>query len=94
MPSHTFPASVLALSVKVANEPPRSVKQNILSAYSLLSTDQHDSLSECPAFLPHWRRLLFNLGFFYATLLERKRFGAIGYNSNYDFTVPDLTISH
>lgn len=93
MPSRFFPASVLALSIKVANEPPRSVKQNILNAYQLISQEYHDVMPECGPFLPHWKRLIFNISFFYATLLERKRFGSIGYNSNYDFTVQDLKIS-
>lgn len=36
MPSKKFPTSVLALSIKIANEPPRSVKQNLLVSYQLM----------------------------------------------------------
>lgn len=42
MPNKKFPASVLALSIKVANEPPRSVKQNLLMSYQVLSKEYHD----------------------------------------------------
>ncbi|CAL6051371.1 Dynein_heavy chain [Hexamita inflata] len=94
MPSKKFPTSVLALSVKIANEPPRSVKQNLLMSYQLMSEEFHDQLDECKEYSSHWKRIVFGIGFFYAQLLERKRFGAIGYNSNYDFTAQDLQISN
>lgn len=59
----------------------------------MLSKEYHDQLDECPEYSKHWKRLLFGIGFFYASLLERKRFGPIGYNSQYEFTVQDLSIS-
>ena len=33
MPSNIFPSSVLAQSIKVSNEPPRGVKQNMMLSY-------------------------------------------------------------
>ncbi|CAL6000857.1 IAD-5_dynein heavy chain [Hexamita inflata] len=85
MPSKKFPTSVLALSVKIANEPPRSVEQNLLMSYQLMSEEFHDKLDECKEYSSHWKHIVFGIGFFYAQLLERKRFGAIGYNSNYSY---------
>lgn len=87
-PSNKFPTSILALSIKVANEPPKSLKANMMIAYSSYTKDMHDELPEVyKPMLNHWKRTLFGLSFFYAQLLERKRFGPIGYNSNYDFTI-------
>lgn len=40
-----------------------------------------------------WRRLVFAAAFFHAIVLERRKFGALGWNIVYDFTDGDLAFS-
>jgi dynein heavy chain len=39
------------------------------------------------------RRLLYGLAFFHGVVLERHRYGPVGWNDSYDFSRADLAIS-
>ncbi|KAH0574918.1 Dynein heavy chain [Spironucleus salmonicida] len=93
MPSRIFPSSVLAQSIKISNEPPRGVKQNILMSYQVMAENYHNEMPDEPKLINLWKRSLFCLSFFYSSLLERRRFGPVCYNSKYDFTIQDIQIS-
>jgi dynein heavy chain, axonemal len=40
-----------------------------------------------------YKKLLFGLSMFHATILDRRRYGSIGWNIQYDFTQEDFSIS-
>eukprot|EP01107_Rhizomastix_libera_P011726 TRINITY_DN2935_c0_g1_i3.p1 TRINITY_DN2935_c0_g1~~TRINITY_DN2935_c0_g1_i3.p1 ORF type:complete len:3350 (-),score=861.62 TRINITY_DN2935_c0_g1_i3:62-10111(-) len=86
MPSDKFPISVLQSGIKMTNEPPKGIKSNMLRAFSGFDDN---FLSSCEKQLPY-KKLLFGLCFFHAVILERRKFGPLGWNIPYDFTSGDL----
>ena len=87
-PTEKFPLGILQRSLKVVTEPPDGLKQNMRSLYSKLD----DSiLTECPN--PIFRSLVYVLCFLHAVVLERRKYGKIGWNVPYDFNESDFNIS-
>lgn len=85
MPSLTFPVSVLQNSVKVTNEPPRGLRATLLRAL-----DEMDAaFFEQHALQDRWRAMVFGLCMFHGVVLERRRFGPLGWNITYEFSEPD-----
>ena len=90
MPSIAFPVSVLQNGSKMTMEPPKGIKANLLKSYGTMVQDD-DFLNACnkpEVFKP----LLFSLCLFHGVLLERKKFGSLGFNIPYEFTDGDLRI--
>ncbi|CAM9109021.1 unnamed protein product [Choristocarpus tenellus] len=87
-PTDKFPLGILQRSLKVVTEPPDGLKLNMRSTYSKI--DQ-SIIDECP----HWafRPCLYVLAFLHAVVLERRKYGKIGWNVKYDFNESDLLIS-
>jgi len=102
MPSTKFPVPILQNGIKITNEPPRGIKANLLRTFLDLSEAEYDMADkegldkEAAAKKPrqevvaNFRRLLFGLAFYHALVLERRKFGAIGWNISYDFANSDL----
>jgi dynein heavy chain len=90
MPDKKFPVSVLQNSIKMTNEPPRGLRANLQSTYYRLDDDK---LNVCTK--PHeYKKLLFALSFFHALVIERKKFGPLGWNGclSYEFNDTDFDI--
>ena len=90
MPSTAFPVSVLQNGSKMTMEPPKGIKANLLKSYGTMVQDDNflQACSKPDVFKP----LLFSLCLFHGVLLERKKFGSLGFNIPYDFTDGDLRI--
>ena len=69
-------------------EPPDGLKLNMRSTYSKI--DQ-SALESCPH--PAYRLCVYVLTFLHAVVLERRKYGKIGWNVAYDFNESDLMIS-
>ena len=76
----------------MTNEPPIGLKSNMIGSYKaepLADQAFFDSNSDLASF----RKLAFGLTMFHAILLQRRNFGPLGWNIQYNFTVSDLQIS-
>lgn len=87
-PSDRFPLGILQRSLKIVTEPPDGLKLNMRATYSRID---HSMLAECP----HWafRPCLYVLAFLHAVVLERRKYGKIGWNVSYDFNESDFSVS-
>ena len=65
MPSTDFPVSVLQAGIKMTNEPPRGMRQNLLRSYKTEPLANEDFFQGCSK-PREWKKLLFGLCFFHA----------------------------
>eukprot|EP00835_Amoeboradix_gromovi_P001568 NODE_74_length_23402_cov_1.166974.p1 type:complete len:4329 gc:universal NODE_74_length_23402_cov_1.166974:19649-6663(-) len=86
---HIIPTSILQQSIKITNEAPTGMKANLHKA---LDNFDQEILDKCSKEL-EFKSILFALCYFHAVVVERKKFGAIGWNRSYPFNNGDLTIS-
>jgi dynein heavy chain len=83
-PSNGIPIGILDRSVKLTNEPPQGLNANLVRAFAnFKKEDFEDRDSKVKA-------IVFGLCHFHAVLLERKKFGPMGYNMMYNFATGDL----
>lgn len=88
-PSDVFPVSLLQRGIKMTFEPPRGIRNNLLRVYLAQDPKKFDD-SQKPY---EYKKLLFGLAFFHALLIERKKYGPLGWNVPYEFTQADFNIS-
>ena len=91
-PTDSFPLGILQLAYKVVTEPPDGLMLNMSNAYAQLEeSGGQEMIDECPheVFAP----VLFVLCFLHAVVLERRKYGKIGWNVPYDFNDSDFNVS-
>jgi dynein heavy chain len=86
MPSTNFPVPVLQNGIKVTNEPPRGLRANLMRTFQDISPEEYESSTKPYVF----KKLIFATAFFNALILERRKFGAVGWNIPYDWMNSDL----
>lgn len=91
MPSEKFPVSILQNGIKLTNEPPKGIKNNLMRSYNSMEKKLFDQ--QFTRDLPSFKKLLFGLCFFNAMILERRKYGPLGWNISYEFSQSDLAIS-
>ena len=85
-PSGNIPVGILEKCIKLSNEPPSGLKENMKIAFSTLKNAEgvnpQDEKRRCG--------VIFGLSYFHAVVIERKKFGSLGWNRNYPFNLDDL----
>ncbi|XP_049547176.1 dynein axonemal heavy chain 12 [Anopheles darlingi] len=92
-PSHQFPAALLQNGIKMTNEPPTGLQQNLLRSYRSEPMNDDAFYTGCPGKDRAFSKLLFGVCFFHAVVQERRKFGPLGWNIAYGFNESDFQIS-
>ena len=89
-----FPITILQHSVKVVNEPATGLKNNLKAVFQQMGASREGQEFFSQSAKPEeWQRLLFGLCFFHCQVLERQKFGPLGWNVQYEFSAGDLKVS-
>ncbi|TMW64716.1 hypothetical protein Poli38472_011596 [Pythium oligandrum] len=86
MPSPKFPVPILQNGIKITNEPPKGIKANLGRTF----LDMREADYEACTKAREYKKLLFALAFYNAVCLERRKFGAVGWNIPYEWMNSDL----
>jgi dynein heavy chain len=89
MPTLAFPVPVLQSGIKLTNEPPKGLKANLKRTFGEVTEEDYEECTK-PR---EYKKLLFALAFFHAVILERRKFGAIGWNIAYEWMNSDFVMS-
>ena len=86
MPSTKFPVPVLQNGIKITNEPPRGLKANLTRTFLDINPEDFESSSKPSVY----KKLVFATAFFNGIILERRKYGAVGWNIAYQWMNSDL----
>ncbi|ESS67196.1 hypothetical protein TCDM_04102 [Trypanosoma cruzi Dm28c] len=86
-PSNLIPIGVLQRSIKLTSEPPTGIRSNIVRAMTNFSDEPWEKSAKPTEF----RCIMFSMCFFHAVVVERKKFGPLGWNRVYPYNAGDLT---
>jgi dynein heavy chain len=92
MPASTFPVMVLQNGIKMTVEPPKGLKANMTLAYHTIEAEWIETCDK-DSVLDTFKTLLFGVCFFHALILDRRKYGPLGWNIPYQFSDPDREIS-
>lgn len=83
-PRKEIPVGLLEKCIKLTNEPPSGLKENMKIAFNTIKTENPniDDRRRC--------NVIFGLCYFHSVILERKKFGSLGWNRSYPFNLDDL----
>ncbi|KAL7754402.1 hypothetical protein RI367_000383 [Sorochytrium milnesiophthora] len=87
-PHPKFPIAILHSAVKMTTEPPKGLKSNMMRLYGRIQPEQFERCTRKDAY----KKLVFALCFYHSTLLERRKFLTLGWNTPYDFNDADFDI--
>uniref|UniRef100_A0A6T8E3I8 Dynein heavy chain n=1 Tax=Prymnesium polylepis TaxID=72548 RepID=A0A6T8E3I8_9EUKA len=87
-PSPAFPVLILQNGVKMTNEPPKGLRANLMTNLSAIPEERFEATTKPDS----WRKIMFGQLLFFAVILERRKFGPLGWNIAYEFTDGDKDV--
>ena len=87
-PTTEFPLGILQRALKIVTEPPAGIKNNIDDVINRVNEDQLKLCSHAA-----YKPLTYVLIFLHAIILDRAKYGKIGWNVTYDFNYSDFQIA-
>lgn len=87
-PTPRFPINLLQMCIKCTDDPPSGVKAGLMKSYTWINQQMLDKVDS-----NEWKQLLFTVCFLHAVLIERKKFGPLGWCVPYEFNSADLECS-
>ena len=87
-PHSKFPIGLLQISIKLTNEPPPGIKASMKRSYGWFNQETLDGYRR-----PEWRPMLFAQCFIHSNVVERRKFGPIGFCIPYEFNQGDWQAS-
>jgi len=83
-PSREIPIGLLEKSIKLTNEPPQGLKDNMKRSFSFFKKEEIEDKD------PKIKTIIFGLCYFHSVMCERRKFGTKGWNRVYPFSMGDL----
>lgn len=83
-PSKEIPIGLLEKSIKLTNEPPAGLKDNLKRSFSFFKKEEIEEKES------KIKTILFGLCYFHSVMCERRKFGTKGWNRHYAFSMGDL----
>jgi dynein heavy chain, axonemal len=94
MSTDAFPISILQDNIKVTSEPPKGLKPTLMRIFNQIEQTKSERDFFMSSTKPEtWKKLFLSLSFFHAIVRERRNYGSLGWNLNYDFNDSDFRIS-
>jgi dynein heavy chain, axonemal len=94
MSTDTFPVTILQDSIKLTSEPPKGLKPSLVRIYNQIDQSKAEKEFYNSNSKPiKWKKLFLALSFFHGIVRERRSYGSLGWNLNYDFNDSDFRIS-
>ena len=81
-------------NIKVTSEPPKGLKPTLMRIFNQIEQTKSERDFFMSSTKPDtWKKLFLALSFFHAIVRERRNYGSLGWNLNYDFNDSDFRIS-